>query len=194
MLFLYSLHSVKRCVIQRHEESNFSSNIWRGEFVIAYIYSLAMGQRHVLSANLCPRRIRHHHSDPGIWTSDLSRHAPRVLRARLFVPLSHRVATFYTFMYLMTLTVPTTRSIYYPNIGFFLQMITPRDHSSLGHNNSRLQMQRIMVMKMIAQARISSPVMTHPTIWSGLQLKAFAIWYVAVNSAVLGKTKEKKVI
>lgn len=36
--------------------------------------------------------------------------------------------------------------------------------------------------------------MTHPTIWSGLQLKAFAIWNVALNSAVLGKTKEKNVI
>lgn len=36
--------------------------------------------------------------------------------------------------------------------------------------------------------------MTHPTIWRGLQLKAFAIWYVAVTSAVFGNTKEKKVI
>lgn len=55
-------------------------------------------------------------------------------------------------------------------------------------------MQRTMVTNMIAQTRTSSAVMAHPTIWSGLQLKAFAIWYVAVSSAVLGKTKEKKVI
>jgi len=55
-------------------------------------------------------------------------------------------------------------------------------------------MQRIMVKNMIAQTRTSSPVIAHPTIWSGLLLNAFAIWYVAVKSAVFGKTKEKKVI
>lgn len=55
-------------------------------------------------------------------------------------------------------------------------------------------MQRIMVKNITAHTTTSSPVMTHPTIWSGLLLKAFAIWYVAVKSAVFGKTKEKKVI
>lgn len=55
-------------------------------------------------------------------------------------------------------------------------------------------MHRTIMPKIKAQAMISNPAMTHPTISIGVHWKVLPIWNVAVTKAVFGKTNEKKVI